>query len=119
VPTVEKQRLTRVLGLMRPSSYVELDSYVYQRELWVAWSALCSFYVVAIFAIVGAVAMRVSRRGVPLFPLLVPIAIFLLTTLALYGETRFRSTAEPSFVILAAVGIETAVVRIARLARHE
>jgi 4-amino-4-deoxy-L-arabinose transferase-like glycosyltransferase len=113
LPTVEKERLSRVLGVMKPSSYVATDTVIDSREAWVAWLGLISFYAVALLAIGGIVVVRKSR-SVPVFPLLVPIAIFFITTLILYGETRFRTTAEPSLVVLAAVAIDAVIVRFSR-----
>ncbi len=67
-----------------------------------------SFYAMALLSVAGAIALRRARR-VPLFPLLVPPAIVLLTVVLTYASTRFRSSAEVAFCVLAAVAIDAAI----------
>jgi hypothetical protein len=61
-------------------------------------------------AFAGALVMR--GRGRDLWILLAPIAMVTLVALTTYGTTRFRMAAEPSIVLLAAVALEAAVLRV-------
>ncbi len=45
----------------------------------------------------------------PLYPLLAPIVVVFVTVVVTYASTRFRTTAEPSFVVLAAVAIDAGI----------
>jgi 4-amino-4-deoxy-L-arabinose transferase-like glycosyltransferase len=116
VPTVEAVRLLRIVGLYHPSRYVRLDSYVEGREPWISWTALYSFYAVAVLAAAGT-AVRLRRRraapgSMPLFPMLAPVVVVVITVLTTYASTRFRAAAEPSLAVLAAVAIKAAVARV-------
>jgi 4-amino-4-deoxy-L-arabinose transferase-like glycosyltransferase len=106
LPQVENVRLTRMAGLVRPTIYVSMDIVLDGRERWLAWWALYSFYAVAVLAIFGALDFRRHSSGVPLFPLLAPIGVVIVTTLTAYASTRFRSTAEPVLCVLAALAID-------------
>lgn len=110
LPFVENARLTRTAGIVRPSLYVNTDVLLDGREAWVSWSALYSFYALALLAIAGGVDFRRHANGLPLFPLLTPVVVVIVTTLVTYASTRFRTTAEPVICVLAALAID-AVVR--------
>jgi len=43
--------------------------------------------------------------------LIAPIVVVLVTVLVTYASTRFRTTGEPSIVVLAAVAIDAAIAR--------
>jgi 4-amino-4-deoxy-L-arabinose transferase-like glycosyltransferase len=113
LPTVIRTRLLRSVGLYEPTFYLNMDSLVEGRDLWVSRAALYSFYVLAVLAVIGAIVVR-RRRERPLFPLLAPIGVFLVTVVVTYASTRFRATAEPMIAVLAAVAIEAAVDRVVR-----
>ena len=55
-------------------------------------------------AVVGGVVLR--RRKVPITPLVAQFAIVTVTAAAIYGITRFRTPAEVSLVVLAAVAFD-------------
>jgi 4-amino-4-deoxy-L-arabinose transferase-like glycosyltransferase len=116
VPTVEAVRLLRIVGLYHPSRYVRLDSYVEGRELWISWAALYSFYAMAILAAAGVIVRLRRRRASPdpspLFPLLAPFVVVVITVLTTYASTRFRAAAEPSLAVLSAVAINAAIARM-------
>ena len=102
LPTVVAARLGRTFGVwdVRTNLFIEsLESrdYDWLWAAWVAWIAL------APLAVLGAVAHR--RAGRELWPLLVPLAITVLVTVATYGNQRFRAASEPSIVVLAAIGL--------------
>jgi 4-amino-4-deoxy-L-arabinose transferase-like glycosyltransferase len=113
LPRVEGVRLLRIAGLYKPATYVRADWYIEgRRPYWIAWSGLYTFWVLTLLAIGGAVVMRRRANGPPLFPLLAPIGVVVITVLVMYASTRFRTTAEPSIVVLAAVAIDALWLRL-------
>jgi 4-amino-4-deoxy-L-arabinose transferase-like glycosyltransferase len=114
LPRVEGVRLLRIVGLYKTSLYVHADWYVEgRRPYWITWSGLYSFWILTVFAIAGVVVWRRRRANAPpMYPLLAPIAVVVVTVLVTYASTRFRTTAEPSIVVLAAVAIDALCARI-------
>jgi 4-amino-4-deoxy-L-arabinose transferase-like glycosyltransferase len=118
LPAVEGVRLLRILGLYRTALYVNADAYIEGRSpVWISWAALYSFWVLALLAIAGAIVWRRAARGhgrtyPPLYPMLAPIVVVLLTVLITYASTRFRTSAEPSIVVLAAFALDAAIARV-------
>jgi len=111
LPVVESVRLRRIIGLYRTSLYVRADAYIEGRSpVWISWAALYSFWVLSLLAIPGAFVLR--RRTTPLWPLVAPFVVVIMTVLATYASTRFRTTAEPALVVLAAVAIDAAISTI-------
>lgn len=108
IPGVVAARLGAIVGLYHPSRQINIDSLIEGRDLWLARSGMYSFYALALLSIAGAIVLRRSRRA-PLFPLLVPPVVVLITVVVTYASTRFRSSAEVVLCILAAVAIDAAV----------
>ncbi len=107
LPTVERVRLQRLVGLYHTSLYVHMDNLIEGRPLWISWAGLYSFFLLAFLAIAGVVLhKRRKPRGPPLYPVLAPIYALVLTVLVTYASTRFRAVAEPSIAVLAALGID-------------
>ncbi len=107
LPTVERVRLQRLVGLYHPAFYVHMDVLIEGRPLWISWVGLYSFFLLALLAIAGVVVhKRRKPRGPPLYPLLAPIYALVVTVLVTYASTRFRSVAEPSIALLAALAID-------------
>ena len=64
--------------------------------------------------------MLLRRRGVPILPLIAFPVLVLITTVVTFGLVRYRATAEPSLVILAAIAIDAAITGIrSRTPRRE
>jgi hypothetical protein len=101
LPNVAVKRIGRSLDLYGLGNLVHQDVGE-DRERWASWAGIGAFWVLAPLAAFGAVAMRRRNRAV----LLIPVAIAVATTVAIYGGHRIRSSAEPAFVILAAIGID-------------
>jgi MYXO-CTERM domain-containing protein len=107
LPFVEGVRLLRIVGLYKTSLYINVDTVVEGRSPhWISQDALYSFWLLALLSIGGAVALRRRAHAPPHYPLLAPIAAVIVTVLTTYASTRFRTTAEPSFVVLAALAID-------------
>jgi hypothetical protein len=114
LPEVEGVRLLRIAGLYKTGLYVRADWYVEgRRPYWITWSGLYSFWILTVLAVAGAVVWHRRRANAPpMYPLLAPILVVFVTVLVTYASTRFRTTAEPSIVVLAAVAIDAAWVRL-------
>jgi len=105
LPAVILARWGRITGLWHPARQVALDQYPEGRERWVAWSALITWYPLALLAIAGSMILR-RRRTVPLLPILAPPLIVFFTITLTYATTRLRAGAETAIVVLAAVAID-------------
>jgi 4-amino-4-deoxy-L-arabinose transferase-like glycosyltransferase len=95
-------RVGRVLGLYRPLQQANLDVVPEGREHFVAFGALASWYLYSALGIVGARVLH--QRAVPLFPLLLPGAVVIISVAITFGSVRYRAGFEPFVCILAAVG---------------
>ncbi|HYL52460.1 MAG TPA: hypothetical protein VEZ15_10855, partial [Acidimicrobiia bacterium] len=82
-------------------------------------AALYSCYALALLSIAGVIVWWPRRMQFPLAPVVVPIAIVVITVLVTYANTRFRTTAEPSLAILSAVAINGAIRAGRRAVRNE
>jgi hypothetical protein len=99
VPFVMAARVARVWGLFRPTQQVQLESY-FGVERPPTWAAFAMSWVLLAMAPVGALRMR--RRGTPIFPLLAPIVVATLSIALTFGQLRYRAPVEPALVLLAA-----------------
>ena len=75
------------------------------RARWLAQVARFVSLVALALALAGAVALW-RRRAVPLLPLLAPLLVATLVAAWTFGFSRYRLVAEPSVVVLAAVGAD-------------
>ncbi len=101
VPSVVLKRLGRSFDLVALNNMV-LGDMGEDRERLASWAGIVSFWVLAPLAALGAVNTRRRHRAV----LLIPVMIACATTVVIYGGHRFRSSAEPSIVIFAAIAID-------------
>jgi 4-amino-4-deoxy-L-arabinose transferase-like glycosyltransferase len=103
VPLVVAARIGRTWSLFRPN-----DMLFYNlgegRERWVTSLGLLTYYPLVLLALGGGWILVRRRRGL-LWPLVVPAVVVTVGGAITYGQTRFRSAAEPSIVILAAVAL--------------
>jgi hypothetical protein len=93
-----------------PIEQLKFDRFAENRPLGASRVGLASYYVIAAGAIAGAIVLR--RRGLPSFPLVAGVINVAVTVVLFYGSTRFRAPAEPSLVLLAAVGADALVSRL-------
>lgn len=117
LPVVEGVRLLRILGLYKTSLYVHADAYIEGRNpIRISWAALYSFWALALLSIAAGFVRRRPRtrrdERPPLWPLVMPIVVVLVTVFVTYASTRFRTSGEPSFVVLAAVAIDAAIAMV-------
>jgi 4-amino-4-deoxy-L-arabinose transferase-like glycosyltransferase len=102
------------------AAQIRTESFEGRESEW-QWAGTVGFWVLVPAAVVGVFATRrpgSSRR--PLWPLAVPVAVVVVTSALTYGNQRFRIGAEPSSVVLAAVGVVALVRRAsARLSDTE
>jgi hypothetical protein len=119
LPAVEGVRLLRIVGLYKTSLYVHADWYVEgRRPYWITWSGLYTFWLVALTAIAGAVVLHRRANSPPLYPLLAPVFAVVVTVLVTYASTRFRTTAEPSLVVLSAIAVDALLVAVMKRNRY-
>jgi 4-amino-4-deoxy-L-arabinose transferase-like glycosyltransferase len=103
LPIVVAARIGRTWSVFRPKDMLSYNLGE-GRERWVTLLGLIAYYPLALLAIAGGWFLARRRRG-QLWPLLVPVATVTIGVAVTYGQTRFRSAAEPTIVILAAVAI--------------
>jgi hypothetical protein len=120
LPVVLFAREGRTFGFWNPFQQVQLDaqwegngpsvlgaSYV-PTAIWVNRLALFGFWIMLVPAVTGVIVLR--RQKNPVYPLLGFFGIVILTVAATYGEPRYRAAVEVPLVLLAAVGINAALV---------
>ncbi len=107
-PVVVLARIGRDWGFYRPADMLDWNENE-GRPRWVTGLGLAFYYPLLAFAVGGVVVLR--RRRTRQWPLLMPPLIVTLGTVLAYGQTRFRVPAEPSLVVLAAVGIAALLAR--------
>ncbi|WCO67751.1 glycosyltransferase family 39 protein [Iamia majanohamensis] len=109
LPAVAAARLGRVTGLFRPFQQAELASFREGLPSWAATAGLGSWYLLVALAAVGAWDLR--RRGVPVGPLLAPLAVVLAVAVLVYGIWRFRVPGDVAVCLLAGVGADVLLRR--------
>jgi MYXO-CTERM domain-containing protein len=114
VPLVVLAREGRTWAVFSPIQQVTLDEGEGQ-ERWVARTGLAMYYVLAGASIGGVIVLR--RRRITIVPPLGVIVAVAVTVGVVYGTTRFRTPAEVSLVLLAAVAFDEAV-RVAHARRR-
>jgi len=110
LPVVLAVRLGRTFELYRPWRQAADASFYEGRNLWFARASVPAFFLLAGFAVAGALSLR--RSGDPWWVLLVPFVVVAGIALISYGFSRFRAGAEPALVVLAAVGLAAAGDRL-------
>jgi hypothetical protein len=103
VPVVVAARLGRLVDVYGLRSMVANDVGEDKSE-WAVWLGIACWWVLAALAVAGwgaAAARRLAAR----WWLLVPVLAVVATAVLFYGAHRIRAPAEPSIVVLAAVGV--------------
>ena len=100
-PVVVAARIGRMWSLLHVPESVSADVGE-GRPRWASYSGVVALYLLVAAAVAGAVTLR--RRRVPVWPLLVPVAVVTSVMLLIGGVVRYRAAAEPSIVVLASLG---------------
>jgi 4-amino-4-deoxy-L-arabinose transferase-like glycosyltransferase len=101
-PLVALARVGRLWSVWNPSDTIEFNRGEGRPE-WASTLGVVTLFLLVIGAGFGIVALR--RRKVAVWPLLVPVFVVTVSAALFYGQPRFRSPAEPTIVVLAAIGI--------------
>ncbi len=113
LPTVAAARLGRTWAVYRPWQQARFDT-LERRPRTVSEIGSVSLWCLAAAAIGGVIVLR--RRRIPTLPLLATPIVLSVASTMIYGTTRFRAAAEPSVVLLAAVGLGAPLSAV--LSRH-
>ena len=112
-PLVVAARVARMWSVFRVSETVGADVGE-GRPRWASYLGVAALYLLVVLAIVGVVATRrrslLDGRKVTIWPLVVPIVVVTAMTLVVGGVPRYRAAAEPSIVVLAALGVGAIIV---------
>lgn len=112
IPAVVAARLGRMLDLYRPWGQGAFFASQEGRQVRFHRLGLVMYWLLIPAAVLGVVLLRRRDRWVELLVLLAPFVLVVLVGAAVYGNTRFRTSAEPSLVILAAVALELGLARV-------
>ena len=112
LPVVLTARWLRTWGLLRPAQQIEFETLEGRPKSWLTLGTWM-YWVLLPLALAGAVLVA-RRRTVRLWPLLSTAVLVSGTTIATYGQQRFRVAAEPALVALAALALVALVQRIGR-----
>ncbi len=104
VPVVVVARWGRILSVYKPFQEVRLEKIVEQQEWTVGYAIVWTFWAAVLAAIAGGIVLR--RRRIPVWPLLVVPVITFVAVGITFAQTRYRSPAEVSVLLLAAVAID-------------
>ncbi len=103
LPVVVAARAGRLLDVYGVGSLITLDVGE-EKARWAVWAGIVTWWLLAIGAVAGWVALGRARIGGRWW-LLVPCVAVALTAVLFYGAHRIRAPAEPAIVLLAAVAI--------------
>lgn len=103
-------RVARMFALYNPVQTIRYDVLVEGREFRLSALALVQYYPTVALAVAGG--WLLWRRREPIAPAVTWIALVALTALMTFGNNRYRVSAEPAFITLAAVALHDAVVAV-------
>jgi hypothetical protein len=101
----------RAWSFFRPFQQTRLDRDWRRSRLWVDRLGLFAYWTLLPAAVLGGVVLR--RRGTVVYPLLAFVLTTSVAVAVTYGETRYRASAEVSIVLLAGVGVDAGIRRLA------
>ena len=103
LPRIMVQRIGRAFGFYRPGQQMTLDHFPEGRDRSVVRWAWYSYYILLPFAFGGAWLLRKSKAKLTI--MLLPIASAMFAVAITFGSTRYRASAEPTFIVLGSIGI--------------
>ena len=109
VDTVIPARAGRLWAVYQPVGQLRLDTLVDRRSFAVSVLGLVQYYLLVPFAAAGVVLLW-RRRGA-LLVVTAWIPVVTLTAVTAFGNTRYRTAAEVSLILLAAVAIDATIGR--------
>jgi len=112
LPVVLVARAAREFGVFAPISQLRRESNINQRPLLPAQIGLGMYYVLVVAGIYGAITLR--RRRLPLVPFVGIFVELVVTAMATFGQTRYRTPFEVVLVVLAAVAVDALLARRVR-----
>lgn len=115
IPLVVAARIGRLVDLVGIEAQLIQDEGE-ERARPAVWAGIVVFWAMLPLSVVGA--RRLWRRSRPDLAVAIgPVVVALVTAAAFYGTHRLRSTAEPSLVVLSAVGAVACVDSLAARGR--
>tara|TARA_R110002049_G_scaffold177382_13_gene344553 strand:- start:340 stop:1677 length:1338 start_codon:yes stop_codon:yes gene_type:complete len=105
LPLTLVARYGRAFGVYRLRHTVEEVSQWHGTPRWPVWAWVTSFWFIAALAVVGATAA--IRARIDISPLAISILLMLGVLGVFYGEPRYHTMADLSFVVLAGFGLIT------------
>jgi 4-amino-4-deoxy-L-arabinose transferase-like glycosyltransferase len=108
LPAVVPVRVLRTWDLWQPRRQVV---FAESRARWADRAGIVAYFLLLPFAVAGGLLLRRERRG-ELLVLLAPLALVTISSAVGYGLPRFRHAAEPTLVVLAAVGLMALADRV-------
>lgn len=112
VPAVVAARVGRLWHLYRVEQGISFDKFFERRGQLPSEAAVPAFYVVAVAAAAGAWALR--RRRATLVALLSLLVSATISAAMAFGITRYRIAGDVGLVVLAGVGVDALLRRLAR-----
>jgi 4-amino-4-deoxy-L-arabinose transferase-like glycosyltransferase len=106
-------RVGRLLGLYQPFQQARLDTTIEGRERPIEVVGQMLWYLLASLSAVGLFSLR--RQRTPVFPLVLPALVVVITAAITYGTTRFRAGFEPFVCVLAAIGVAHMIQSMRRI----
>jgi hypothetical protein len=107
-PVVVVARVARLWSIFHVSQTVGADVGE-GRPRWASYAGVLMTYLLVAAAIFGFVVSR--RRKIPVWPMVVPVVVVTAMMLMIGGIPRYRAAAEPSVIVLAAIGIGALLAR--------
>jgi 4-amino-4-deoxy-L-arabinose transferase-like glycosyltransferase len=107
-PIVAVMREAWLWSLWRPGWTVYTSAYYLGRADWISWSQIVAFWLLAPFAIYGAVLAR--RRRLVLWPLVTMVGFTAAVGLLVTPHLRYRLPTELAFVLLGALAVDRLVL---------
>jgi 4-amino-4-deoxy-L-arabinose transferase-like glycosyltransferase len=103
LPAVMGARVLRLGGLWNPVEEARLQRDVEGRETWMAAGVIVAFWALGLLALRGAFVLR--RRGQSWVEMTGPFFVAVVTAVVFMGNSRYRSSAEGTLAVLAAVAV--------------
>jgi 4-amino-4-deoxy-L-arabinose transferase-like glycosyltransferase len=101
-PLVVAARTGRMWSVFKVAQTVDGDTGE-GRPTWASYLGVGVTYLLVALAVVGGIVAH--RRKIAIWPLVVPIVVVTAVTLFIAGVIRYRAAAEPSLIVLAALGV--------------